>query len=222
MDIEGLGSKLIGQLVDKQIVQSLADLYRLDLETLVGLERMGEKSAQNLLDELLKSCATTMPRFLFALGIRDVGEVTAQDLSQAFGSIDGLREADPEALEAVTNIGPIVARRVHQFFHDEQNQKVVDELLSAGIQWPEPEVSEPAEQPLDGKVYVITGTLKGMSRTEAKAKLETLGAKVTGSVSGKTTGLIAGEAAGSKLAKAEKLGVPVLGMDEFRSLLNQP
>lgn len=220
MDVEGLGIKLIAQLVDQDIVKSLAQLYQLDFDTLINLERMGEKSAQNLLDELVKSCKTTLPRFLFALGIRDVGEVTAQDLAQAFGSINGLRDASIEDLEAVSNIGPIVAQRVYQFFNNEQNQKVVDELLAAGMHWPQPQPVDNQAQPLSGQTYVITGTLDGFSRIEAKQRLEALGAKVTGSVSKKTSALIAGAEAGSKLTKAEKLGVPILNEQALLELIS--
>lgn len=219
MDIEGLGSKLIAQLVEQNIVHSPADLYRLDLETLTALERMGEKSAQNLLDELQKSKNTTMPRFLFALGIREVGEVTAQDLAREFGDIQSLKQATAEQLEAISGIGPIVAQRVHQFFQNSQNLDIVDALIHAGIHWPKPEKSDAGVQPLAGNTYVITGTLEAFSRNVAKQKLEALGAKVTGSVSGKTTALIAGAEAGSKLAKAEKLDVEVLSEIDLLALL---
>ncbi len=220
MDIEGLGSKLIAQLVDQDIVHSPADLYRLDLETLTALERMGEKSAQNLLDELQKSKNTIMPRFLFALGIREVGEVTAQDLAREFGDIETLKQATAEQLEAIPGIGPVVAQRVHQFFQNPQNLEIVDALIQAGIHWPKPEKPDAGVQPLVGNTYVITGTLEAFSRNVAKQKLEALGAKVTGSVSGKTTALIAGAEAGSKLAKAEKLGVEVLSENELLTLID--
>ncbi len=220
MDIEGLGSKLIAQLVDLNLVMSPADLYRLDLETLSGLERMAEKSAQNLLDELNKSRQTTLPRFLFALGIREVGEVTAQDLAREFGGIAPIQDAEIEQLEAVDGIGPIVAQRVHQFFHNPQNLSIVDDLLAAGISWPQPEQSAGGVQPLAGNTYVLTGTLEAFSRSVAKQKLEALGAKVTGSVSGKTTALIAGADPGSKVAKAEKLSVEILDEAGLQVLLN--
>lgn len=220
MDIEGLGSKIISQLVDQDIVHSPADLYQLDLETLMSLERMGEKSAQNLLDELVKSKDTTLPRFLFALGIREVGEVTAQDLAREFGAIEPLKQATVEQLESIQGIGPIVAQRVHQFFENEQNLKVVNALTLAGIHWPKPEKIDVAAQPLTGNTYVITGTLEAFSRNVAKQKLEALGGKVTGSVSGKTTAVIAGAEPGSKLAKAEKLGVEVLDEVGLLALLD--
>ncbi len=219
MDIEGLGSKLIAQLVDQKIVHSPADLYDLDLETLMNLERMGEKSAQNLLDELDKSKNTTMARFLYALGVRDVGEVTAQDLARAFGDIQALRDADLEKLEAINGIGPIVAQKVHAFFRNDKNVEIIAKLLAAGIHWPEPEQVDTGSQPLSGNTYVITGTLEAFSRNVAKQKLEALGAKVTGSVSSKTTAVIAGAEPGSKLTKAEKLGVDILDETGLAALL---
>ncbi len=219
MDIEGLGSKLIAQLVDQSLVMSPADLYRLDLSTLSNLERMAEKSAQNLLDELEKSRHTTMARFLFALGIREVGEVTANDLAREFGGIERLRSATVEELEAIDGIGPIVAQRVHQFFGNLQNLEIVDALLAAGIEWPKPQQPDNSAQPLAGNTYVLTGTLEAFSRNVAKQRLEALGAKVTGSVSGKTTAVIAGGDPGSKVAKAEKLGVDVLDETDLQILL---
>lgn len=220
MDIEGLGSKLIAQLVDVGLVRSPADLYALTLEQLSDLERMAEKSAQNLLDELEKSKQTQFGRFLFALGIREVGEVTANELAQHFVTITALQSSDVETLEAVENIGPIVARRIHDFFANVQNQQVIEALLAAGVVWPEPEKpADDTEMPLSGNTYVLTGSLSTMTRNEAKAHLQRLGAKVTGSVSAKTSALVAGADAGSKLQKAQDLDIPVLSEDDLLQLI---
>ncbi len=217
MDIDGLGDKLVEQLVDEKLVEDVADLYSLTQKELAGLERMGEKSAANLIAALEKSKQTTLDRFLYALGIREVGEATARSLAQHFGSLEAIMQADMEALEAVPDIGPIVAQHIVHFFEQRHNREVIDKLLKAGIKWPV--VKKAAKQPLAGRTYVITGTLASMSREQAKAKLLALGAKVAGSVSSRTTAVIAGEKAGSKLAKAESLGVPVLSEDEFLKLV---
>ncbi len=234
MDIEGLGDKLVEQLVDQDIIHDVADLYSLDVDTLAGLERMGKKSAENLVNALEASKRTTLERFLFALGIREVGEVTARALARTFGASDArgmsdkrraradierLAKATQEELEAIPDIGPVVAEHIVRFFKQRHNRDVIDKLLKAGITWPPQDV--PAAQPLKGKTYVLTGTLSGMTRNEAKEKLQALGAKVSGSVSAKTTAVIAGESPGSKLAKAEKLGVPVLSEDDLIELLKQ-
>ncbi|KAA9133088.1 NAD-dependent DNA ligase LigA [Marinihelvus fidelis] len=217
MDIEGLGEKLIAQLVDGGLVETVADLYRFDAEQLAGLERMGEKSAQNLVTQFNRSKTPELGRLLFALGIREVGEVTATQLARHFGSLDALRAADVEALETVSDVGPVVAAHVRAFFDEPHNLKVIDELLAAGVEWQAPE--QPAgEQPLAGQTWVLTGTL-GMPRMKAKGWLESLGAKVSGSVSGKTDVVLAGEAAGSKLAKAEKQGVEVIDEARFLELM---
>lgn len=217
MDIEGLGEKLIAQLVESGLVETVADLYRLDAGQLAGLERMGEKSATNLVEQLNRSKSPELGRLLFALGIREVGEVTAAQLALHFRDLDALRDADVEALEAVSDVGPIVAAHVRAFFDEPHNLKVIDELLAAGIKWQVPERIE-GEQPLAGQTWVLTGAL-GVPRMKAKGWLESLGAKVSGSVSGKTDVLLAGEAAGSKLARAEKLGVEVMTEEAFRELL---
>lgn len=217
MDIEGLGEKLIAQLVESGLVETVADLYRLDAGQLAGLERMGEKSATNLVEQLNRSKSPELGRLLFALGIREVGEVTAAQLALHFRDLDALRDADVEALEAVSDVGPIVAAHVHAFFDEPHNLKVIDELLAAGVEWQVPERIE-GEQPLAGQTWVLTGAL-GVPRMKAKGWLESLGAKVSGSVSGKTDVLLAGEAAGSKLARAEKLGVDVMTEEAFRELL---
>ncbi|MEW6764284.1 MAG: NAD-dependent DNA ligase LigA [Pseudomonadota bacterium] len=218
MDIDGLGEKIIAQLDEAGLVKRLDDLYRLKLKDVAALDRMAEKSAQNLLDALEKSKHTTLARFLYALGIREVGEATAQALARHFGGLDGLMAADLDNLMQVPDVGPVVAAHVVGFFAEAHNREVIDGLLEAGIHWDAPAESR-GPQPLAGKTYVITGTLEVMTREEAKAALEALGAKVTDSVSRKTTALIAGEAAGSKLAKAEKLGIPVLDDEALAELL---
>ena len=218
MDIEGLGDKLVEQLVDQGLVEDVADLYSLDQDTLAGLERMGGKSAANLIAALEKSKSTTLDRFLYALGIREVGEATARSLAQHFGDLEPLMKAGQEELEAIPDIGPVVAQHIVHFFQQPHNRDVITKLIEAGVHWPK--VKKAARQPLAGKTYVLTGTLSGMTRDEARAKLQALGAKVSGSVSKKTTAVIAGEKAGSKLAKAESLGVPVLSEDEFLKLIS--
>ncbi|MEW6569317.1 MAG: NAD-dependent DNA ligase LigA, partial [Chloroflexota bacterium] len=218
MDIDGLGEKLVAQLDEAGLVKRLDDLYSLRVEDVARLERMAEKSAQNLLDALEKSKDTTLARFLFALGIREVGESTAQALAQHFGELDALMRANTDQLMQVPDVGPVVAEHVARFFAEQHNREVIDGLLKAGIHWEAP--SEPrGPQPLAGKTYVITGTLEGLTRDEIKAKLEALGAKVTGSVSKKTTALIAGEEAGSKLDKARELDIPVLDQEGLAELL---
>ena len=220
MDIEGLGEKLIDQFVENGLVRTPADLYRLEAENLSELPRMGEKSAQNLVDALQASKSTTLSRFIYALGIREVGEATAQSLANHFGALDALRAATPEVLEVVPDVGPIVAEKIAAYFGNPDNSAVVDELVEAGVAWPA--IKAVADSlPLAGQTWVLTGTLEQMSRSEAKQKLVGLGAKVAGSVSGKTAQVVAGPGAGSKLAKAEQLAVPVMDeaglMDLLRS-----
>ncbi len=217
MDIEGLGDKLVEQLVDLKLVDDVAGLYALDAETLAGLERMGEKSAANLIAALEKSKHTTLERFLYALGIREVGDATARALAQAFGDLDGLMGASAQELEAVRDIGPVVAQHIVHFFEQPHNRDVIRRLRRAGVNWPP--VKRARRQPLEGNTYVLTGTLSSMTRDQAKEQLQALGATVSGSVSGKTTAVIAGEKAGSKLAKAEKLGIPVLSEHDLLALL---
>lgn len=220
MDIEGLGSKLVGQLVEQDLVRSPADLYRLDQAVLAGLERMADKSAAKLIDALEKSKHVSLGRLLFALGIREVGAVTASNLARHFGSLERLAEADIESLEAVPDVGPIMARHVHAFFEEPHNREVIEQLLSHGVRYEIEQVSaNPAELPLAGSTYVLTGGLESMTRSEAKAALEALGAKVTSSVSKNTTGVIAGADPGSKLDKAKSLGVEVLDEAGLRRLL---
>ena len=218
MDIEGLGDRLVEQLVDLQLIDDVAGLYSLDVEALAGLERMGEKSATNLIAALEKSKETTLDRFLYALGIREVGDATARSLAQAFGDLDALMKADETQLEAVRDIGPVVAAHIAHFFKQSHNLDVIDSLRNeAGIHWPAIEVAH--YQPLAGQTYVLTGTLSGMTRDEAKQRLQALGAKVSGSVSSKTSAVVAGEKAGSKLTRAESLGVRVISENELVELL---
>jgi DNA ligase (NAD+) len=217
MDIEGLGEKLVVQLVEAEMVESIADLYRLDREQLVSLERMGEKSADNLLEELEKSKNPQLDRLLFAMGIREVGEVTARSLAKHFGTLEALVEADEQDLIEVEDVGPVVASHVHAFFREQHNIDVIAALQRAGMHWQAVEESS-GERPLAGQAWVLTGTLS-MPRARAKNLLESLGARVTGSVSSRTSVVLAGEAAGSKLRKAEKLGVEIVDEEAFRALL---
>lgn len=214
MDIEGLGTKLIDQLVEKELVSTPADLYELDADTLAGLERMGEKSADKLVAAISDSKRTTLPRFLFALGIREVGEVTAKSLANYFGDLDRLRAASEEELQSVPDVGPIVAAHVSAFFRQPHNVEVLEAIQKAGVRWPKIE-SMAKTGVFQGKVLVLTGKLTRMTRDEAKALIEENGGRVTSSVSAKTDFLICGENAGSKLQKAESLGIRVLDEDEF-------
>ncbi|VTU33046.1 DNA ligase [Variovorax sp. PBS-H4] len=216
MDIEGLGDKLVEQLVDGQLIRTLPDLYKLGLATLAGLDRMADKSAKNLVDALEASKKTTLPRFLFGLGIRHVGESTAKDLAKHFGKLDAIMDATEEELLEVNDVGPVVAKSLRTFFEQEHNREVVQQLRACGVTWHEGEPAARAPKPLAGKTFVITGTLPTLSRDEAKDKLESAGAKVAGSVSKKTDFLVAGAEAGSKLDKATGLGVAVI--DEARML----
>jgi DNA ligase (NAD+) len=217
MDIEGLGEKLVVQLVEKDLVRSIADLYRLDRERLSGLERMGEKSADKLLAQLERSKTPPLDRLLYALGIREVGEVTATALARHFGSLDRILAAGEEELLEVPDIGPVVARHVHAFFREPHNLDVLQQLQQAGLRWQALE-SPAGEQPLAGQTWVLTGTL-GMPRARARSLLEALGARVAGSVSARTTVVLAGADAGSKLRKAEALGVEIIDEEGFRALL---
>lgn len=222
MDIDGLGIKLIAQLVDKGWVKSAADLYQLKADAVAGLERMGPKSAENLIQALEKSKETTLARFLYALGIREVGEATAEALANHFGSLNETMNADEEALQQVGDVGPIVAGRIRHFFAEQHNQAVIAALLGAGIHFPEGELNATQEeQPLEGQTWVLTGTLSEMTRGEAKDALQHLGAKVSGSVSKRTHIVVAGEAAGSKLTRAQELGVTVWDENQLLDLLAQ-
>lgn len=219
MDIEGLGDKWIDILVDRELVTTVADLYLLKKSDLTGLERMGDKSAENLINAIDRSRNPVLWRFVYALGIREVGEATAKALASHFGTLEAISEADEETLQTVPDVGPIVAGHIRSFFDQPHNQETIQALRDAGVQWQSEEITA-AEKPLRGETWVLTGTLSGMTRDEAKEKLESLGAKVAGSVSGKTSCVVAGEAAGSKLAKAEKLGVPVMDEEAFTDFLS--
>jgi DNA ligase (NAD+) len=222
LDIEGLGDKLIDQLVELGLVSSVADVFRLDLESIVSLERMAEKSARNLMTAIEQSKSTELPRLLYALGIREVGDSTARSLARHFGSLDALMAAEQEQLLAVPDVGPVVAGHIAAFFEEPHNREVIAALREAGLHWPEHEPAAPdTEGPLAGKTYVLTGSLSAMTRSEAKERLIALGAKVSGSVSSKTTAVVAGENAGSKLTKAESLGVEVLGEDWLLATLGE-
>lgn len=221
MDIEGLGDKLIEQLVDEQLVQSPVDIYRLDMPALVGLERMGEKSAMKLLAAIEQSKQSSLPRFIYALGIREVGEATALNLAQHFRSLDALRAASLEQLLAVADVGSVVAGQILHFLAEPHNQTVIDGLIAMGVQWPDIAEKAQTAQPLAGQTLVLTGTLIAMGRDEAKEKLQQLGAKVAGSVSAKTSAVIAGDNAGSKLAKAEELGVAVWTEQQMLDLFSE-
>lgn len=218
LDIEGLGDKLIEQLVDEQLVKTPADIFNLDMPALVGLERMGEKSALKLLQAIEAAKQTTFPRFIYALGIRDVGEATALNLSQHFRSLPALQGAGLEQLLEVADVGSVVAGRLLHFFQDAHQQQVIADLLEVGLHWPEIAAKAQTAQPLAGQTLVLTGTLTAMGRDEAKDKLQQLGAKVAGSVSAKTHAVIAGDNAGSKLAKAEELGVAVWSEQQMLDL----
>ncbi len=220
MDIEGLGDKLVAQLDEKGLIRDVADLYYLRQEDLENLERMGKKSAQNLLQALEKSKHTTLARFIYALGIRQVGEATAKELANYFGSLEGIMEASREELEAVPDIGPVVAESIYRFFRERHNREVIDKLLAAGIQWPAVTRQDQRTLPLAGKTFVLTGTLSSMTREEAKERLEALGAKVSGSVSKKTSYVVVGADPGSKYDKALQLGIPVLDEPAFLELID--
>lgn len=220
MNIEGLGDKIVDLLFDKNLINNVADLYHLKEIQVAELERMGEKSAQNLLTAIEKSKSTTLPRFLYALGIRDVGETTALNLTNHFGNLEKIMEANEENLQHVQDIGPIVATNVAGFFRQTHNRELIHKLKSAGIHWSDIKVSVRAALPLAGQTFVLTGTLQSLHRDDAKARLQELGAKVSGSVSAKTTYVVVGEDPGSKLDKAKKLGVKVLSEDQFLKLIS--
>ena len=221
MDIEGLGEKLIDQLVDGNVVKTLPDLYRMGFVALAALERMAAKSAQNLLDALEKSKQTTLARFLYALGIRHVGETTAKDLARHFGTLDAILAASTDQLLQTPDVGPVVAESIHTFFAQPHNREVVEQLRAVGIAWPEGEPAPAALLPLAGQTFVLTGTLPTLSRDAAKEMLEAAGAKVSGSVSKKTHCVVAGEEAGSKLDKARELGVAVIDEAGLLALLGR-
>jgi DNA ligase (NAD+) len=223
MDVEGLGDKLVDQLVDSGLIRTLPELYTLGIAKLAALERMAEKSAANLVAGLEKSKQTTLARFLYALGIRHVGETTAKDLARHFGNIDRLMDATAEQLLQVNDVGPVVAQSLRAFFDQPHNREVVEQLRAAGIRWADSEgAADSGPKPLAGQTFVLTGTLPTLSRDEAKDLIEAAGGKVSGSVSKKTHFVVAGAEAGSKLDKARELGVTVLDEDGLRALLHAP
>jgi len=218
MDIDGLGSKLVEQMVDQGVIRHVDDLYRLRKEQVSGLERMGEKSADNLLSAIAASKTSTLDRFVYALGIREVGEATATNLARYFGTLENIMQANEEELQHAPEVGPVVAQHVVMFFAQPHNREIISHLIESGITWPDiqPDIEH---KKLHNHTYVITGTLSSFSRTEAKQKLESLGARVSSSVSAKTTAVIAGENPGSKLDKAQHLDVPILSEADLLSLL---
>ena len=221
MDIDGVGGKLIEQLVERELIRTPADLFKLDLTPLMQLERMGEKSAKNALNSLEQAKHTTLARFIFALGIREVGESTALNLANHFKTLEALKNADFEQLQAVPDVGEVVANRILAFWREPHNVDAVNDLIAQGIHWDAVETKEASDNPFKGKIVVLTGTLSQMGRNEAKALLQEMGAKVSGSVSAKTDFVIAGDAAGSKLTKAQELGITVLSEDEFLALVQK-
>jgi DNA ligase (NAD+) len=220
VEVEGLGDKLVEQLVDTGVIRTLPDLYKLGFTALSALDRMADKSAQNILDALEKSKSTTLPRFLFGLGIRHVGEATAKALARHFGKLDAVMDATPEQLLEVADVGPIVALAIRTFFDQPHNREVVEQLRACGITWEEGEPAQQTPKPLAGQTFVLTGTFPTLSRDEAKDLLEAAGAKVAGSVSKKTSYVVAGEEAGSKLDKALALGIAVLDEAGMLALLS--
>lgn len=221
LDVDGLGDKLVEQLVDEGLIESVSDLFHLEHQAVAKLERMGEKSAQNLLKALADARETSLAKFLYALGIREVGEATGRNLAQHFGSLPRLLEADQEQLESVSDVGPIVASFIGEFFSQQRNLDEVQRLQEAGLHWPDLELKIAEELPLSGLVYVLTGKLEQMDRAVAKANLQDLGAKVAGSVSAKTSVLVAGPGAGSKLKKAEELGLDIIDEAGLLELLQR-
>jgi DNA ligase (NAD+) len=221
LDIEGLGSKLIDQLVDSGLVRNPGDLFRLTAGQLANLDRMGERSAANLVESFEHSKQTTFARFLHALGIRDVGEATAEALARHFGTLDSLRGSSMEEIEEVPDIGPITARHVHAFFAEPRNARVIDALIQHKVRWPAAQRPSAGNSPLSGKTVVLTGKLSTMSRDEAGDYVRELGGKVASSVSKNTDYVVVGDDAGSKLKKATQLGVKVLEEDEFLKLIGR-
>lgn len=219
MDIDGLGEKLVYQLVDEKLIQTSADLYKLKAQDIIPLDRMAPKSAHNLIAALERSKQTTLPRFIYSLGISDVGESTAKSLARHYDDLDTIMAADEESLQEVPDVGPVVARRIAVFFRQAHNREIIESLLQSGITWSVDEAGRGPPQSLEGQTFVFTGSLSVLSRNEAKAKLQFLGARVSGSVSGKTAYVVAGAAAGSKLKKAQELGVEILSEDALLALL---
>jgi len=221
MDIDGLGDKLVEQLAEAELISTYADIYSLKAESVVQLPRLAEKSAQKLINSIEASKQTTLARFVFALGVREVGETTARSLATHFRTLEAIMNATDEELQSVDDVGPVAAASVHEFFNNDVCVAAVKTMIEAGVNYPaiEDSANSDVEPTLTGNTYVLTGTLADMTRDEAKVLLQQLGAKVSGSVSKKTTALIAGEKAGSKLTKAEELGVPVLDDTGLKALL---
>ena len=219
MDIDGLGDKLVDLLVDEGLIYSVADLYELPVDKIAGLERMGEKSAANLIQSIENSKQTTLAKFLYALGIREVGEATGQTLAKSFGSLEAIISADQEALLEIDDVGPVVAYHIRDFFRNPDNLSIITALRESGVTWEDIDITDQDSQPLAGQTWVLTGTLEIMSRAEAKERLQDLGAKVAGSVSAKTTQVVAGPGAGSKLNKAQSLDIPVMDEAQFVEFL---
>jgi DNA ligase (NAD+) len=209
MNIDGLGDKLIDQLVDEGLLKSVADLFRLTKENVGTLDRMGEKSAENLMASIAAARQTTLPKFIYALGIREVGEATARSLAEHFVTLNAMLSASIEALEDVDDVGPVVAQHIREFAVDERNRIILDELQAAGISWPDVAL-DAGDGPLAGSTWVVTGKLVAMSREEAESRLRALGAKTASSVSKKTTSVVAGPGAGSKRKRAESLAIPII------------
>lgn len=221
MDIDGLGERLVELMVDTGMLTTVADIYHLSADKVAALERMGDKSAANLMRAIEKSKHTTLAKFIYALGIREVGESTANNLANHFGSLSAIEQADEDSLQQTPDVGAVVADNLYRFFREKHNIDVINALQNAGVSWPDIDVNQEGKKPLEGKTFVLTGTLEAMSRDQAKAQLIALGAKVSGSVSKKTDYVIAGSAAGSKLTKAEQLGVAVKNEAWLQQLLNQ-
>jgi DNA ligase (NAD+) len=220
MDIDGLGDKLVEQLVEENLIASVADLYSLEKQQLVQLDRLGEKSVDNLLAAIENSKLTTLSRFIYALGVREVGEATARNLANHFCELPTIMHASFDSLIKVDDVGPIVAQHIVNFFSTEHNQQVIEKLLAAGLQWPAISKPETGQQPLFGQTFVVTGKLELISRNDAKLQLQVLGAKVAGSVSAKTTTLVAGPGAGSKLVRAQELGINTIDEEQLLLLIN--
>ena len=220
MDIEGLGEKLVDQLVEANLIETPADLFELTKQQLVELDRMGSKSADNLLAALENSKETTLARFIYSLGIEEVGESTAKSLADHYRDIEPLRNSSINDFQSISDIGPKVAGNIFRFLHDDDNKQLIETLIACGVHW-ETEVERELDQLLQGQNWVLTGTLSSLSRNEAKVRLQSLGAKVVGSVSTKTTCVVAGDVAGSKLAKAQSLGVQIVTEDELLRLLSK-
>jgi DNA ligase (NAD+) len=220
MDIEGLGEKLVDQLVDLGLVRDPSDLYRLGIPELAGLQRMGEKSAANVVGAIDASKRTTLARFIYALGVRNVGEATAGDLAAYFGSLDALMDASTEVLEEVPEVGPVVAASIGAFFSEPHNRAVIESLRELGVHWPQPVRTRTKKGQAYGRSFVLTGTLPNLTREEATARIEAAGGHVTGSVSRRTDYVVAGASPGAKYEKARQLGVAMLDEDELLALLD--